>query len=387
MVLTATYVQYEIVVNVYIIGALCVFGIAGNAISIVVLGRDRTIRRTTAFLLQMLAVADASCLVSCLFFQTLKTVVQFTGWLPAAAQRYWPYFKAYPLPIASMTGTAAVWMVVVLTADRYIAICRPLHAAQYSTMPRLRRAVAAVWVLAIVVCVPRFFELEVVEVQAGDASPSDGLAFNGSDALHANDSTTANISTKLTPANPTRNSTPSDDGLALVLRNTAIGKNHVYVVLYTMCITSVVGFILPLAAVAFFNHRLVRAVHESARLRRRSATDGGGGGGGAERQHTWMLIVVVVVFVACYLPSVILRVYWLLITYADVPYTEILQYYASAACNFMIVVNSSVNVVIYCFMGRQFRAIVLGSIVCRGGRRQRPIPGGPAASCTDSTSV
>ena len=59
-------------------------------------------------------------------------------------------------------NTPAVWHVVVLTADRYIAICRPLHAAQYSTVSRVRSAVTAVWIVAGVYNLPRFFERVVV---------------------------------------------------------------------------------------------------------------------------------------------------------------------------------------------------------------------------------
>jgi len=50
------FIQYVIAVDVYIVGALCAFAIASNVLSIVVLGR------TTAFLLQMLAVANTSLL-------------------------------------------------------------------------------------------------------------------------------------------------------------------------------------------------------------------------------------------------------------------------------------------------------------------------------------
>ena len=77
--------------NIYIVGALCAFGIAGNVLSLVVFGHDQTIRRTTGFLLQMLAVADAAFLVSYLFSVTLYTVVKFTDWLPVASRRGSPY--------------------------------------------------------------------------------------------------------------------------------------------------------------------------------------------------------------------------------------------------------------------------------------------------------
>jgi len=134
MVYDATLVKYKIAIEVYIIGTLCALGIAGNVLSIVVLGRDQTIRRTTGFLLQMLAVADAVYLVACVICFTLRCIEKWTDWLPAVVHRHWPYVEVYSWPIISVALIASVWLVVVLTVDRYIAICHPLHAAQYSTI-------------------------------------------------------------------------------------------------------------------------------------------------------------------------------------------------------------------------------------------------------------
>jgi len=76
-------------------------------------------------------LADTCYLVMCLLFQTVKTAHELTDWLPALVQGAWPYIEPYIWPMASTAQTCNVWLVVVLTADRYIAICRPLHAAQY----------------------------------------------------------------------------------------------------------------------------------------------------------------------------------------------------------------------------------------------------------------
>ncbi|KAK2147331.1 hypothetical protein NP493_3477g00004, partial [Ridgeia piscesae] len=65
---------------------------------------------------------------------------------------------------ASIAQTSAVWLVVILTADRYIAICRPLHACQYSTRSRARRAVVLVWLMSVLYNLPRFFERNIVVV-------------------------------------------------------------------------------------------------------------------------------------------------------------------------------------------------------------------------------
>ena len=320
MALSVAYIKYEIVVNIYITGALCAFGIAGNVLSIIVLGRDQTIRRTTAFLLQMLAVTDAAFLVSCIFYSTLGTILMFTEWLPVAVHRGWPYVLLYSMPMASITATAAVWMVVLLTADRYIAICRPLHAAKYNTMPRLRRGVILVWVLAVIYNIPRFFEKEFVEVEPENASSSESH-----------------------------------------LRTTAVGTSKVYKFVYSTCLYFVFRIFLPLVALTFFNQRLVHALHKCDRMQCRIATNSG-----KQRQHTWMLVVVVIIFIVCQLPTVVWNVFRVLYSYIDIPFYGNAVNYAVVAVNFMLVVNSSINVVIYCFMGRQFRAILLRMIRCHG---------------------
>jgi len=357
MALWAAYGQYEIVIYIYIVGALCAFGIAGNVLSLVVLGRDQTIRRTTGFLMQTLAVADTSFLVSCLFIMTLSTAVTSTDWLPAVVQRGWPYVMVYLRPIAFITCTASVWMVVVLTADRYIAICRPLHAAKYSTLPRLRRAVIVLSLLAVTYGIPVFFETELVEVKADHVRPSDGLVLNGSDVV------SNNLTMADTLLNLTQNSTPSKSHRVLKVQWSAMYRNQVYQVVYRVCLDFTVRNLLPLAALVFFNQRLVHALRKSDHLRRNSTSDSGRYSG---RQHTWMLVVVVIVFVVCQLPFITWLVCLLLYQYDDVQFSASVLSYASVASNLMIVVNSSINVVIYCFMGRQFRAILLRMIGCGG---------------------
>jgi 7 transmembrane receptor (rhodopsin family) len=128
---SSTFDVFRVVLNVYVVGVVCAFGITGNLISMAVLGRDRSIRRTTGFLLQALAASDTAYLVACLLYQTTKTVNDVTDWGVPGSRFVWPYLEPYVWPLASIAQTCTVWTVVVVTADRYIAICRPLHAAQY----------------------------------------------------------------------------------------------------------------------------------------------------------------------------------------------------------------------------------------------------------------
>jgi len=340
--------QYKVIVEVYVVGTLCALGIAGNVLSIVVLGRDHTNRRTTGFMLQMLAVTDAVYLVCCLFYQTLNCAINWTHWLPAAVQGRWPYVEVYVWPIASVAQTATVWLVVVLTADRYIAICRPLHAAQYSTVSRVRSAVAAVWIAAAVYNLPRFFErvVVVVDVSANSTSPS------------------VTSSPDLVPPPTTSPGTIVDGGRAAVQR-TAMRDDALYVLVYKTCLFFVLRFLVPFTALAFFNQRLIGAMRASDQIRQRSARYSVAAGV-KERQHTRTLVVVVVVFVVCELPDLTLRV-WIALhhhspDYVAFPRDRLL--YVNVASNLLLTVNSCINFVIYCFMGRRFRLILLRMIGC-----------------------
>jgi len=91
---------------------------------------------TTNLLLQTLAFVDTVYLVACLFIQTAKTLVDATDWLPAVFVAYVPRLEPYIWPAASCAQTATVWAVLLLTVDRYVAVCYPFDARLRS----LRRA-------------------------------------------------------------------------------------------------------------------------------------------------------------------------------------------------------------------------------------------------------
>jgi len=338
--------RYKIAIEVYVVGTLCTLGIAGNLLSIVVLGRDQTIRRTTGFLLQMLAVADAVYLVACIFYQTLNCIEKWTDWLSSDVRRHWPYVEVYTWPMASVAQTAAVWLVVVLTADRYIAICRPLHAAQYGTVSRVRKAVAAVWIFAAAYNLPRFFERAVdVDVSSNSTSLP---AVTSSPDLDLITSTEIMV-----------------DSRRVMAQKTAMRENTVYVLVYKTCLFFVVRFLIPFAALAFFNQRLIRAMRASDQIRQQCARYAGGGGC-KERQHTRTLVVVVVVFVICELPDLTLRAWIALNHYVPdhVAFPRHRLLYVNVASNLLLTVNSCINFVIYCFMGRRFRRILVDMIHC-----------------------
>jgi len=130
---TPTYVFYRTVVDVYVVSALCVAGVIGNLLSMIVLRRDRDRPNATNWLLQALAVVDTVYLLASVLIQPLKTIND-VGELDgprAALRRVFPYVEPHAWALASTAQTATVWLVLLVTVDRYVAVCRPLKVCLY----------------------------------------------------------------------------------------------------------------------------------------------------------------------------------------------------------------------------------------------------------------
>jgi len=128
---------FHFVVNTLLIGALCIFGLFGNTLSLFVLERDRR-NRVAVFLLQSLATADNLCL--CVAFIELSVIY---GLLPVVGRgdlqvATAPYLIKYMNPVGTTVQSCAIWITVLLAVNRYIAVCRPFVASRWLRMRRTR---------------------------------------------------------------------------------------------------------------------------------------------------------------------------------------------------------------------------------------------------------
>jgi hypothetical protein len=84
---------------------------------------------------------------------------------------------------------------------------------------------------------------------------------------------------------------------------------------------------------------------------------------------TMMLVTVVSVFIVCQLPDLGIRVAYTCYEFA--PRVVVLNVtslrYANAASNALLTLNSAVNFLVYCLVGRKFRRILLNEM-CIGAR-------------------
>jgi len=159
---TSSYASQRILLDVHIVGLLCFFGFVGNALTIAVLRRDwQDGSSATNWLLRTLAGVDTFYLVACLFVQTFKTAHDLTDWFPVALRPYFPYAERYLWPVASIGQTVTIWTVLLVTVDRYMAVCRPFDT-RLRTVERAKKLFILVVLAAVVYNIPRFLERQVI---------------------------------------------------------------------------------------------------------------------------------------------------------------------------------------------------------------------------------
>lgn len=318
------YKRFRLVMDVFVMGALILAGLTGNTLAVLVIRADN-MNNTVSYLLQALAMADNAYLAACIFMQTLKALCECTDWVPSLAATY-PYLEPYVWPCASIAQTTTVWLVVLVTLDRYIAICRPFDTTALCTTQRARRAVGVVVVLAVLYNIPRFFEHQTQLVQ---------------EYCH----------------NTTR----------LITVHSALRQDPIYFIVYKTSLYFVFRVVVPIGTLTVLNTRLIFALRGATRSHAALTRTAPPHNADA---FTRILVVVVSVFIICELPSFIVRT---IVTVRSFTGIRINVWYYATLANVMLTVNSSVNCLIYCISGRRFRKVLRRLVVrgCCHGRGQQ----------------
>lgn len=192
-----------------------------------------------------------------------------------------------------------VWLTVLVSGERYVAICRPLHVATVCTVSRVRLAVMSIIAVSILFNVPRFFEVQV------------------------------------------------DDTGGIITKST-IGNAPAFRILYTSVMYALALFFVPLGLLVYLNVRLVLALrrgraewlHLQTPQRR-------------EQTLTAIPLTIVLVFFICGTPSLAVNV--IDSVDPDLPGRYSSYVTLMVVANFLVVVNSASNIIIYCLVGSQFR--------------------------------
>ena len=131
----------RLICEVYISIPICVFGVVGNILEIIVLTVDKKEKSTVVYL-QALAVLDSLLLTFAFLLQSLNTVANEYDVMPRYEEAYHYVFLAC-YPCTYVVRTAGIWTTVSLTFDRYIAVSRPFSSLRMCTKSRACKQVSS----------------------------------------------------------------------------------------------------------------------------------------------------------------------------------------------------------------------------------------------------
>ncbi|ELU12442.1 hypothetical protein CAPTEDRAFT_196453 [Capitella teleta] len=304
-----TLAAFSFIVNVLVVGFVSVLGVICNVLSVITLQLDRH-KLSMSVLLQGLAVTDIVFLCYSFVYTCLRSVFPYSGRVQSiyAASKH---IVAYLLPIGWMAQTSAIWIVVLVSLDRFIAVCLPFRANRLCTIRHSRIAVVVVWVSSAIFNLPRFFYYHQQSFGSHTTSNSTFVAH-----------------------------------LPL---NSAFWSR--YRTIYHIYMTMTFLFIIPLPVLVILNVKLMREIAE-AKKRQLQLT-----GTKAERDTisvTVNLIAVVTVFILCETPDFIASV----ITLEDFCFDKLAIEYFLCIKEALLVMGASTNFFIYCLFYNSFRRLI-----------------------------
>ena len=294
--------DFLFIIYVVIFGPICIFGILGNVLSVVVMQWEKK-NHVATFLLQSLAMADNLFLLTTGFVQIYSALTLYFGY-----NDVWitPYLQTYVWPLVHVTQLGTIYMTVLIAANRYIAICRPFQAPTLCTLTKVRIQVAVISTFCFLYCIPRFMEYHIGE----EYSPQENRTYT----------------------------------IAIPF----LVKDKLYNIIYENVLYCLFVFLGPLVILVALNACLIR---ELWRARRRLSQQLPGQSDDEEANITQVMIFIMLIFVVCQAPAFLNQLLNYTETYAcHQPYL----YYFHLS-NLLVSANSATNFIVYCAFRKQFR--------------------------------
>lgn len=314
---------FRFVVHGVLLNAIGAGGLLGNALSVLVLSRPQ-MRSSINCLLVGLAACDTVLILTSVLLFGLTAVFPYTGRLRYYYYHVCPHITPYAYPIANAAQTMSVYLTLIVTIERWVAVCHPFRAKALCTSSRARWYVLGTAAFALAYNVPKFFEAEVIERFA-------------------------------------------DGELVYCVTADLQFRTESYIVVYIHSLYMIVMYIVPFSALAALNACIVRQVRraqaERARLSRVQRR---------ELSLATMLLVVVLVFFLCNLLPLVTNSFEVFLGDQFDKLDPLVK-----TSNLLVTINSSVNFVIYVIFGEKFKRVFLKMFCAagfwrRGGTRDSP---------------
>ncbi|XP_056281702.1 growth hormone secretagogue receptor a [Pseudoliparis swirei] len=313
-------------------------GVAGNVMTILVVGKYRDMRTTTNLYLCSMAVSDLLIFLC----------------MPLDLYRMWRYrpwrFGAVLCKLFQFVSESSTYSTILsitaLSVERYLAICFPLRAKALVTKRRVRALILILWTVSLFSAGPVFVMVGVER----DGAPPDDVVVVVSAPNGTRDSASAE-------AGDTRECTMTHYAVESGLMGAMVWLNSVFFFMPVFCLTVLYSLI---------GRRLWRRDHRetsiSCRLAHRDRSN---------RQTIKMLVVVVLAFVLCWLPFHVGRYVHFRSLDAPSPLLSVLSEYCNLVSVVLFYLSAAINPVLYNTMSWKYRGAAARLFGLADGQRPR----------------
>lgn len=300
--------------------ALCmpisILGIIGNILASVVLIRQRP-RLSTTILLLSLAADDSLILLSTILLRSLRYLAYYHNVMDAYLAHYHSIFLVI-YPLVYFIRMFNIWLTVLLTIDRVIAVCKPLHTSRICTISKAYRNIIIICICSFAFSIPRLFEF------------------------------------KYDSDNPFK------------FTSTNLLKNQTYTIGYRIITFSLFMYIIPMSALVILNAILLRTI-KKADLHRTSMNKSSSSRSNSQ-SITAIVVTVVSITILCNCAALIAHILWSLHEMMPrLKHLETYRRYMSLVANLLVTINSALNFVVYCACSRNFRLTFRRTFRCHRG--------------------
>ena len=292
------YLRAQFITGLFCYPVICLFGLTGNTLSIIVLSRSKRGISSTNVYLIALAVSDSIKLLNDSFYFMVILLLNVD---PAVGNNAYGALYPYAHYFFNVSVCITAWLTVSVAAERYIMVC---HATKARTMCNVRRArlvTAIVFVTMGILTIPSALRYRTVEIR---------------------DQETGTVQ--------------------LDVEVTNLWKNDLFVLIYTWQ-HNLLRSIVPLLLLCMLNCFIVNALKRTRTIKKRV---------NARHRITMMLVAVIVVFLLCITPDAIMS------TFFGYGYQEA-NYLARGVreiTDLLLTVNSAINFILYCTFNQTFRS-------------------------------
>jgi hypothetical protein len=288
---------------------IAVTGLVGNVLSFCVLGRELKNSSTSVFL-RALAVADNAVLLGYTFYFSIRAIYRHKGYLV----EYYEFFQRISIYLFTSMVYAkciAVYLIVFVTAERFIAVCRPLKAQSLCTVRNAKLAIFGLTLVSLLYKGPNLMLVDVIFVN----EPCSGL-------------------------------------LKPLSVKSKYYLDPTFEIIYVQALPLILDTIIPITIMIYANYSLIKALRSTAVL---------GTGEDKRRKESLSLtkrvISVSIIFIILETPMPVTDVFYtwgsnfgfLNDDQQTLLYHLIYNYYILST------INSFINFYVYCLTGRSFR--------------------------------